>query len=148
MVWEQRARQLSWIFFILMGIPLAVVIWSAVRETEEPPLEALVLFFALCMLFAFLQAGSFAIGWFEKKQIKKNGTPARATILSVSETGTRVNDRPLFRIELEVQPPYDSRFVTIVEYVVPYSYLTQLQAGNKVPVFYLEDSKEVALADL
>lgn len=148
MVWEQRARRISWIFFILMWIPLAFVIHAAVLDEEEPPVEALLLFFALCMLFAFLQAGSFGIGWLEKNAIRKKGTPAKATVLSVSETGTMVNDQPLLRIELEVQPPYDTRFVTTVEYVVPFTFLPQLQAGNKLQVFYLEETKEVALADL
>lgn len=148
MVWEKRARRLSWVFFILMWIPLAFVIYAAVMEEEEPPVAALALFFAFCMLFAFLQVGSFGIGWLEKNAIKKKGTPAKATVLRVSETGTTVNDKPLLRIELEVQPPYDSRFTATVEYVVPYTYLAQLQAGNKLEVFYIEDTKEVALADL
>ena len=148
MVWERRARQISWVFFTLMWLPLAFVIYAAVMEDEEPPVVPLVLFFALCMLFAFLQVGSFGIGWLEKNAIRKKGTPAQATVLSVSETGTTVNDRPLLRIELEVQPPYDSRFTATVEYVVPFTFLPQLQAGNKLQVFYLEDTKEVALADL
>jgi len=52
------------------------------------------------------------------------------------------------QIELEVQPPYDSRFTTTVEYVVPFSFLVQLQPGTVVKVYYLEETKEVALADL
>jgi hypothetical protein len=148
MVWEQRVRRISWIFFFLMWIPLVFVIYAAVTETEEPPVEALVLFFGLMVLFAILLIGSFGIGSLEKDRIRRSGIPAKATVLTVSDTGTMVNNQPLLRIGLEVQPPYDSRFVATVEYVVPYSFLPQVQPGNTLQVFYLEDTKEVAIADL
>lgn len=141
-------RRFAWVLFFLMWFPLAFVIYAAVTETGEPPVEALVLFFGLMMLFAILLIGSFGIGSLEKDRIKRSGIPAKATILSVSETGTTINDQPLVRIELEVQPPYDSRFAAVVEYILPYADRQGLQAGKKVPVFYLEDTKEVALADL
>jgi hypothetical protein len=35
-----------------------------------------------------------------------------------------------------------------VEYVVPYSFLPQLQEGKKIPVLYIEGTDQVALADL
>ncbi|MDD1683863.1 MAG: hypothetical protein LUO98_08525 [Methanoregula sp.] len=147
MVWERRMRRFAWVTFFMMWVPLAVVIWSAVTDTGEPPVEALVLFFGLMMLFAILLVGSFGIGSLEKDRIKRSGIPAKATILSVSETGTTINDQPLVRIELEVQPPYDSRFTATAEYVLSYLVLKDLPVGKKVPVFYLEDTKEVALAD-
>ena len=140
-------RRFAWVTFFMMWVPLAVVIWSAVTDTGEPPVEALVLFFGLMMLFAILLVGSFGIGSLEKDRIKRSGIPAKATILSVSETGTTINDKPLVRIELEVQPPYDSRFTATAEYVLSYLVLKDLPVGKKVPVFYLEDTKEVALAD-
>jgi hypothetical protein len=148
MVWEQRVRRISWIFFFLMWIPLVFVIYAAVTETEEPPVEALVLFFGLMVLFAILLIGSFGIGSLEKDRIRRSGIPAKATVLTVSDTGTMVNNQPLLKIGLEVQPPYDSRFVATVEYIVPYSFLPQVQPGNTLQVFYLEDTKEVAIADL
>lgn len=148
MVWEQRVRRISWIFFFLMWIPLVFVIYAAVTETEEPPVEALVLFFGLMVLFAILLIGSFGIGSLEKDRIRGSGIPAKATVLTVSDTGTMVNNQPLLKIGLEVQPPYDSRFVATVEYIVPYSFLPQVQPGNTLQVFYLEDTKEVAIADL
>ena len=148
MVWEKRMRRFAWVLFFVMWVPLAAVIWSAVTDTEEPPVEALVLFFGLMVLFVILLIGSFGIGSLEKDRIKRSGIPAKATILSVTETGTTINDKPLVRIELEVQPPYDSRFVATVEYILPYPVLQELHAGKKISVFYLEETKEVALADL
>jgi hypothetical protein len=148
MIWEQRVRRISWVFFIVMWIPLGVVVYSAVTEAEDPPVEALAAVFLFVILFAVLQVGSFGIGGLEKEKIRKKGIPAKATVSSVSDTGTMVNNQPLLRIGLEVQPPYDSRFTATVEYVVPYSFLPQVQPGNKLQVFYLEDTKEVAIADL
>ena len=148
MVWEQRVRRVSWVFFFLMWLPLVFVIYAAVTETEEPPVEALVLFFGLMVLFAILLIGSFGIGSLEKDRIKRSGIPANASVLTVSDTGTMVNNQPLLRIGLEVQPPYDSRFTATVEYVVPYSFLPQVQPGKTLQVFYREDTKDVAIADL
>lgn len=148
MVWEKRVRLGAWICFALMGVPLVFVVYAAVTDTEEPPVPALVLLFSLCILFAILLFGSFGIGRREKERIKKTGIPAKATIISVSETGTSINDQPLVRIGLEVQPPYDSRFVTTMEYILPHSAVPQMQPGAKVMVYYIEGSTEVALADL
>lgn len=148
MVWEQRVRRISWIFFFLMWIPLAGMVWSAITESEEPPILAIAAIFLSLILFAALLVGSFVIGRLEKEKIRKKGIPAKAVVLTVSDTGTMVNNQPLLRIGLEVQPPYDSRFTATVEYIVPYSFLPQVQPGNTLQVFYLEDTKDVAIADL
>jgi hypothetical protein len=131
-----------------MWIPLGGMVYSAVTETEDPPLASLAAFFLFVSLFAALQVGSFGIGWLEKEKIRKKGISAKAIVLTVSDTGTMVNNQPLLRIGLEVQPPYDSRFTATVEYIVPYSFLPQVQPGSMLQVFYLEETKEVALADL
>jgi hypothetical protein len=59
-----------------------------VRDTEEPPVAALVLVFGMCILFAILLSGSFPEGRFEKENIITKGIRAKAAILQVSETGT------------------------------------------------------------
>jgi len=148
MGWDQRLRRISWVFFALMWLAVAVVSISAIMEEEEPPLPAIAALFACAMLFAFLQVGSFFVAWREREQIKATGIPAKATIMSITTTGTEVNDEPLIRIELEVQPPYDERFVTTVEYVVPYSSLPDLQKGIEVRVFWREGTHEVAIEGL
>ncbi len=130
-----------------MGIALGFVVFAALTDEDEPPVAAMILFFGLCLLFAILQFGSFTIGQFEKENMKKKGIMAKAVILSVTETGTRLNDQPLLKIELEVQPPYDSRFTTTVEYVMSYSDRSQLEPGKKIPVYYFDGTTEVALAD-
>jgi len=148
MVWDQHLRRLSWAFFFLMWPAVGLVVYAAIMEEPEPPLPAIAALFTCVMLFALLQAGSFFVGWREKEWIRAKGVPAKATILNVEGTGTRINNLPLLRIELEVQPPYDSRFRVTVEYLVPYSALPQVQPGRIVRVHYLEDTKEVALDGL
>jgi hypothetical protein len=148
MVWEQRMRRISWIFFTLMWIPLAVVIYAAVTGEPEPPVPAIAALILSILLFAFLLAGSYVVGGYEKAAIRANGIPAKATITAVSDTGTRVNNRPVIRIELDVSPPYDSRFNATVEYIVPRTTRDRFQPGMIVPVFYMDATKEVALADL
>lgn len=148
MVWETRIRYLSWLCFLLMFVPLVIVVYSAAIETEEPPVAAIAALIFFSMLFAIFQFGSFVIGGAEKETIRKKGIAATATIISVSDTGTMINNQPLLRIELDVQPPYNERFTATVEYVVPYSALPRVQPGNVLKVYYVEESKEVALADL
>lgn len=149
MVWDKRVRSISWGVFVLMWIPLVFMIYTAVTDGDAESIGiAMILFFFLCILFGLLLFGSFTVGRLEKENIKKRGVPAKATIVSVSDTGTTINDQPLVRIGLEVQPPYDSRFTTTVEYLVPYLDSLQLQPGTTVQVLYIEETKEVALADL
>lgn len=148
MVWDKRLWRLAWIIFIVMWLPLGVLIYLGVKGVEEPPVEALFAFFGLCIVFTVLLIGSFFVGTFEKEKIKKNGIAAKATIVSLSDTGLFVNNQPRLKITLDVQPPYDARFTTTVEYIVPYSFLPMLQPGVTVPVYYIEGTREVALADL
>lgn len=149
MVWDTRVRRLGWVCFALMWVALGFVIYSAVTDREMAPFGTpLRLFFVLLALFFVFLFGSFAVGKFEKEHIRRTGMPAKATIVSVWDTGTRLNDQPLVRIELDVQPPYDSRFTTTVEYVMSYSDLQHLQPGGRVPVYYIEGTTDVALADL
>lgn len=144
-----RVRRISWLFFLLMWLPLGFVVYTAATGGDEDTIAlVMVPVFFFCVLFAILFAGSFAIGAREKEKIQKQGIPAKAMVISLTDTSTTVNDQPLMKIELEVQPPCDSRFVTTVEYVVPFPLLVQLQPGSDVKIFYLEETKEVALADL
>jgi hypothetical protein len=131
-----------------MWLAVAMVAIPAIMEEEEPPLPAIAALFAFAMLFALLQVSSFFVAWREREQIKATGIPAKATILNITTTGTEINDEPLIRIELEVQPPYDERFVTTVEYVVPSFPPPDLQKGKVIRVFWREGTRDVAIEGL
>lgn len=149
MVWEERVRRMAWIFFALMGIPVAYLVYlAAIDAPEEKIFPAMPVFLLFCIGFALLLVSSLGIGWFERENIRKKGIPATATVLSVSDTGWTVNDQPKLSICLDVRPPYEPQFLKTVEYVVPYAFLPQLKEGNKVRVLYIEGTDQVALADL
>lgn len=145
MTWEKRIRLIAWGCFILMLIPLGVVIGAAVTDADEPPVPAIILFCMLCILFAFFVVVSFGFHSPEPGMILEKGVPVKATIISVSDTGTLVNNRPLLRIELNVHLPSRSMYVKTVVDVIPFSLLPQLQPGNTISVLYRADTGEVSL---
>ena len=57
-------------------------------------------------------------------------------------------NEPEYLFDLDVQPPYEPRFVTTVEYVVPYAALTRIQPGRIVQVRYIEGTMQAALTGL
>lgn len=66
----------------------------------------------------------------EHSRLLKNGTPATGTILSVQETGTRINNQPLVKLRLQVNlannPPYEVETKTVVSYFQ----IATVQPGN------------------
>ncbi len=145
MTWEKRVRLIAWGCFILMWIPFSVMIGAAVTDVDEPPVPAIILFCVLCILFAFFLVVSFVLRSPEAVMIPEKRIPAKATIISVVDTGTLVNNRPLLKIELDVHLPSRSGYVTTVVDVIPFSLLPQLQPGNTISVLYTADTGEVTL---
>jgi hypothetical protein len=71
-----------------------------------------------------------------------------ARIVSLRETGTRVNERPVCQIELVVQPLSGSAWATTVTQTVGLAELSALQPGVERPVLVLLDGgPEVVFAD-
>ncbi len=68
------------------------------------------------------------------EELIQKGTQGEATILSLQDTGMRINDNPRVQVELEInvamRPPYRvTKTVTI-----PLIRLSQVQTGSVVPV--------------
>ena len=68
------------------------------------------------------------------EDLMQKGTQGEATILSLQDTGMRINDNPRVQVELEIEvamrPPYRlTKSVTI-----PLIRLSQIQVGSKVGV--------------
>jgi hypothetical protein len=70
----------------------------------------------------------------ESSDLAESGEAAQAEILSLKETGTRINQRPLVAIRAKVtcagQPPYEAAFEAVVSVTVA----AQVQPGCTVPV--------------
>jgi hypothetical protein len=147
MIWEKRVRYLSWVFFYLMWV---AVIWYMVVSLGYEGIDDLRIlpFFVFLALFLVLQVGAISVDRYEKEQVRRKGIPAHATIVSMAGTGRLIMNEPEYFFELDVQPPYEPRFVTTVEYVVPYAAVSRVQPGRNVQVRYIEGTKEVALTDL
>lgn len=69
-------------------------------------------------------------------QVKKTGVEATATILSIWDTGMRINDNPQVGLELQVQPPYGAPFQAKVTQTVSIVQLAQFQPGTQLNVKY------------
>lgn len=92
---------------------------------------AIALFVFLCIIFTGLIAASFAIGTRGEETITRQGIPAAAIVLRVSDTGTMINSRPQLRIGPGVRPPAGSRFRTMVLQAVLNSFIPQVQPGRR-----------------
>jgi hypothetical protein len=82
----------------------------------------------------------------ENEKLLKTGLPAKAKILSVSDTGVKINYKPRIALELEVTPqtgsPFNAKIYTLVSFFQQQPY----QPGMIVNVRYYPDNlKAVAL---
>lgn len=62
------------------------------------------------------------------------GMQGEATILSLEDTGMRINDNPRVTLRLEIQMPYGAPYQLTKTVTVPLIRLSQIQVGSKVPV--------------
>ena len=78
-------------------------------------------------------------------QLVKHGQDAEAKVLALADTGTRINDDPLVKITLEVQPPNQPSFRTEVKQTVSVISLPLLQPGKFVRVKYIPGTEKIAV---
>jgi PDZ domain len=76
-------------------------------------------------------------GYSEAKDLQRVGVPAQAKILAIGETGMSINDEPVIRIDVEVQPadgpPYQA---TIKRLLISRLEVPQYQPGQVIAVRY------------
>ena len=69
-------------------------------------------------------------------QIRAKGSPAKAVVLKIWETGTRVNHSPVVGFELEVRadglPPWRAKTKALVSILA----IPRIQPGMEIDVFY------------
>jgi hypothetical protein len=66
--------------------------------------------------------------------LMKVGTQGEATILSLQDTGMRINDDPRVTMQLEIQMPYGAPYQLTKTVTIPLIRLSQIQVGSKVQV--------------
>ena len=149
-------RRLGWIFFALMWIPFTGIFigmigmpdgdyaWSELPAITRFSLIGVSVFFV--GTFA-MQIGAIVVGAVTNRALRKEGLPAEAKILSISDTGTTINENPVVRLRLEVHPQDGLPFETEAEQLISRLQVPMIQPGMTVPVKYDPDSLDVALVE-
>lgn len=88
---------------------------------------AMIFSFSL-VYFVFIKPG------LEYNRIIKTGKMAQATIISVNETGTRINNQPLVKFEVSVSMEGALPYAATIKSVVSYLNVSQFQPGAIFPV--------------
>ena len=149
---SKTMRKLGWWTFALMWIPFLSLISLSPGDhawTELPQLTRYCLGVSgvLGVTSTILLVGAPIVSAIHNRSILINGLPAQATILKLSDTGTTINDNPVVRLLLEVQPPDRSPFQAETERLISRLETSQFQRGTVVQVKYDPDSRAVALLD-
>jgi hypothetical protein len=70
----------------------------------------------------------------KKRRIETGGTPGQATVLSLSQTGTYINENPQFYFDLDVNVPGMAQFRTNTRVTVPMYLVQAVGPGAVLPV--------------
>jgi len=86
------------------------------------------------LVFVFRTIGGLRQQADVSQAILRNGIPATARVLQLTDNGTTVNDNPMGRILLEVQMQNQAPYHAQVQMLVPRLKLAQIQPGMSVMV--------------
>jgi hypothetical protein len=76
------------------------------------------------------------------------GAPAGvATVRTVDQTGTMLNDNPVLRLDVTVATADGQVFDSVLELLVPLVELHQVNPGLRIPVRYLPGDPSMVVAD-
>lgn len=68
------------------------------------------------------------------EQLMAKGTQGEATVLTLEDTGMRINDNPRVKMDLEIRMPYGMPYKITKTVTIPLIRLSQIQVGAVVPV--------------
>ncbi|PJX25819.1 hypothetical protein CAP48_07220 [Advenella sp. S44] len=78
-------------------------------------------------------------------RIRETGKRGKATVLSVEDSGARINDHFVLNVGLRIAPTFGPAFETVARQVVPIYHMAQLQTNSMVNVSYLTDTQEAVI---
>ncbi len=164
----ERMRRLGWIVFAAMWVPFTCVFagmvaefggWGRQLAASFPLLlapnadgfstlsgVAFVMTFGAMFVSMGLLLGAPLLAAIANRRLACGGTLARATIKSAAQTGTYINDNPVVRFELEVQPVTGGPFDAEAELLVQLIEIPKFQPGKEVAVRYDPVTLEVAIS--
>lgn len=68
------------------------------------------------------------------EQLMATGTQGEATVLSLEDTGMRINDNPRVTMKLEIRMPYGAPYQITKTATIPIIRMSQVQVGAVIPV--------------
>ncbi len=147
---SKTMRRFGWLAFVLMWIPFVTLVTLPPGDHAWSELPSFIRYSltvsgGLCIVSNLLLVGAPIISAIHHHNLLTNGVPAQATILEVSDTGTTINDDPVVRLLLEVEPSGQPIFQAETERVMSRVQLSQFQRGTVVQVKYNPASRAVAL---
>ena len=164
----ERMRKLGTLVFVFMWVPFTCIFagmateygdWGRQLAARFPSLlmprpSGLSLLSAVSMAVTFgamfiamgLTFGAPLLAGIANRRLQRSGTLARATIKAAAQTGTYINENPVVRFELEVQPATGGAFDAETEMLVQQVEIPQFQPGNEVAVRYDPVTLEVAIS--
>jgi Protein of unknown function (DUF3592) len=92
--------------------------------------------FGLIALIFAVVFGSIFRRWRTKQRVLQTGVDARATIVQIRDTGTRINDNPVVGLMLQVQPLNAPSFQVEVKETVSIVQLPMFQPGAQLQIKY------------
>jgi hypothetical protein len=150
-------KRLGGICFLLMWIAFAMVMingpFRLASGNPENMQAASSIFsspwwYALWVLFAgtfIFSIASAIVGGISNRQILASGQDAEATILTIADTGTRINDNPVIDFSLQVQPANYPAFVAQARQTVSLIQLPSFQSGKILHVKFVPGTDKVAI---
>lgn len=143
-----------WIPFAMIMItgPLSLAIWGPEQASSTSVFWSMtpwvVLTTALGVAAAFFFIASSVAGGMSNILIEAKGQDAEAEILTIKDTGTRINDDPVVAFSLRVRPTTHAEFVGQARRMISIVELPQYQPGKIVKVKYIPGKDHVAIVGL
>lgn len=153
---SKQMRKYGWLCFTLMWLPFATLFIGMIGMPngdyawgELPALTraSLLAVGVLAIASTILLVGASIVSGVENREILKDGQPASAKVLRISDTGTTINNNPVVRLLLEVTPASQPAFQAETERLISRLQIPQIQPGMSVQVKFDPTSHEVALMD-
>ena len=145
-----------WIPFAMIMVtgPLSIAIWGPEQEAasqtnifwQMTPWVILTVALGLGATVFFI--ASLIAGGMSNILIEAKGQDAEAEILSIKDTGTRINDNPVITFSLRVRPMTQPQFVGQARRTISIVELPQYQPGKVVKVKYVPGKEQVAIVGL
>ena len=113
------------------------VVGSTLASSLDPPLRdilpgvviTIAVLASIAVTFGGIIKGSLA-----RKRLMKEGVAGTAQLVSVEQTGTRVNDQPMLRLRMLVTVPNKAPYSVLHKEVVPLIRLPEVQPGAQLHV--------------